>query len=100
MRVLVGVDVRDGNAGRLNLADLRRGFGGDLPGVHASSDRTRGEGRHAVAEVGRSGDREKVCCRKNRPTIGEDNMAANAQFWKVFCQLCGFQKSQAVRHQG
>ncbi len=81
MSVLVCVEVRYGDACGLDLANLRGGFGSDFVGVHAAGDGACGECGHAVAEVGRGGERGKLPRGKNRLAVGEHDMAANAQLW-------------------
>ncbi len=49
--VFVSVDVRNRDSGRLNLANLRGGFGNNFFGVDAAGDRARRESHHAIAKV-------------------------------------------------
>ena len=97
--MFVRVDVRNNNARGLNLPNLRRGFGGNFVGVHAAGDRARGECHHAIAEVGRAGERGKLLCAQNRLSVGEHNMAADAKFGNRLCQLCRFCERRTIGHQ-
>jgi len=99
VRVLVGVDVRDDDSGRLNFANLCSGFGRDLVCVHATGDGASGEGRHAIAKVGRGGERWELAGGKNRVAVDEEHMAADAQTREGFSQVHGFGEGGAVGHQ-
>src|SRR5579864_4209508 len=51
VRMFVSVEVGDSNSCRLNLADLRSGFGSNLIGVDASRDGPRSERHESIAEL-------------------------------------------------
>ncbi len=99
MRVFVGIDMRDDNAGGLKLANLGGGFGGDFAGIHATGNRARGEYRHAVSKVRIDRKRGKLFCSKDRPSVGEHNMAADTQFRNCLCQLRRFHEGRTVGHE-
>ena len=50
MRVFVRVDVRDRNAGRLNLSNLRCDFRRNLAGIHSPGEGASGERLQSIAE--------------------------------------------------
>src|SRR5450631_4244332 len=96
--VFVSVDVRNGNAGGLKLANLRCRFRGDLVGVHAAGNSTRGECHHAIAEVRSGGEGGKLFCAKNGVAIGKHNMATDAELPDSLGVLHGLRERQTIGH--
>jgi len=99
MRVLVGVDVRNDNSGRLNFANLRRRFGGDFVGIHSAGDRSGGELFETVAKMSRRGERGKLVGAKNGLAIDQNDVATDAQIRRARDQFSCFSECLAVRHQ-
>src|SRR5579864_3340427 len=100
MRVLVRVEVRDGNAGTLNSADLGGSFDRDFFRVKASEDGTGGETLQAIAEMGVPvGQSSNVIQRSERHAINENNVTSDAQIRNRRNQLGSLCEGGTIRHQ-
>ena len=51
VRMLMGIEVRDGNSGRLDFTDLCQGFRLDLLGIDPSRQRASCETRQSLGEA-------------------------------------------------
>lgn len=80
MRVLVAVDVRNFDSGRLQLANLCRGFDLQLFGIEASRQGTGSKGFQAITKTAITGRKgRKFLCLNCWLAINQHDMAAHAQ---------------------
>jgi hypothetical protein len=99
VRVLVGVYMRDGDAGRLQAADLGYGLTLDVRRTHAAANE--------VASKGGEGGTKAFCCGERRDlrpvergcAIHQDDMATYAQRWLDEGGVDGGAECGAGRHQ-
>ena len=100
--VFVGVGVGEGDAGGLEAADLGDGFAGDVVGVDLAADGGEGEAGERGAEVlpvgseegGDGGGGGGGC------TVGEDDVAADAERGVLPGDVDGIGKGRAGGHEG
>src|ERR1700678_3717030 len=103
MCVLVGIDVRDGDARRLNLANLRGCLKFDLFRIQAADECAGSEGFKPVAEASAA----RICLRnggellsiENGLAVDQNNMTAYAETRNCRCPTNRIVEGACVRHQ-
>src|SRR5215469_4491741 len=100
MGVLVGIDVRNEDSGRLNLADLSGDLGLDLAGIQATRQRTSGKRLQAVAKSSILGQRRDRSLLNHWLAVDQYNVATDTQLGHSPGQLDGLSERAPLRHQG
>ncbi len=99
MRVLVGVQMGDGDAGGLELANLRNGFALDLARGDAAAEEVHHERGEAGAQASLGRERGEFRRMQLRAAIHEDDMASDAERGLHECGVHRFAEGAARRHQ-
>ena len=97
--MLVGIHVRKFKTGLLQFADLRRNFDGNFAGIQAAAQRGMRESCQTILKLITIDQRGKIGRYARGRAIHQQDVAADAKPWILFCTRDGVIKGSAGGHQ-